>query len=115
LKGVNDLQRSASCAIWRRRYGDIEQGANIAGATDRGVAERPVSPIQMERVRTTPESGCIAAMSHTGASGHKRRKADISRPGNKNCGCAHEVAGNDQQERMPAVAYRCTFGVASAF
>jgi len=53
----------------------------------------------------------------------KRRKsrkirdseADISRPGNKNCGCAHEVAGDDQQERMPAVAYRYTFGVASAF
>jgi hypothetical protein len=53
----------------------------------------------------------------------KRRKsrkvrdseADISRPGNKNCGCAHEVAGDDQQERMPAVAYRYTFGVVSAF
>jgi hypothetical protein len=53
----------------------------------------------------------------------KRRKsrkirdseADISRPGNKNCGCAHEVAGDNQQERMPAVAYRYTFGVASAF
>jgi hypothetical protein len=42
-------------------------------------------------------------------------EADISRPGNKNCGCAHEVAGDDQQERMPAVAYRYTFGVASAF
>src|SRR5215475_4805793 len=28
--------------------------------------------------------------------------------------CAHEVAGGDQQERMPAVAYRYTFGVASA-
>src|SRR5258708_6737996 len=46
----------------------------------------------------------------------KRRKsrkirdseADISRPGNKNCGCAHEVAGDDQQERMPAVDYRYT-------
>jgi hypothetical protein len=42
-------------------------------------------------------------------------EADISRPGNKNCGGAHEVAGDDQQERMPAVAYRYTFGVASAF
>jgi hypothetical protein len=55
----------------------------------------------------------------------KRRKsrkirdseADISRPGNRNWGFAREVAGDNQQQRMPAVAYRYAFGggVASAF
>jgi hypothetical protein len=46
----------------------------------------------------------------------RESEADISRPG-KNCGCADEVAGDNQQQRMPAVAYRDTFGggVASAF
>src|SRR5580704_5862212 len=36
---------------------------------------------------------------------------------NKNCGCAHEVAGDNQQQRMPGGPYRYTFGgdVASAF
>ena len=40
----------------------------------------------------------------------KRRKsrkirdseADLSRPGKKNCCCEHEVAGDNQQQRMPA-------------
>jgi hypothetical protein len=38
-------------------------------------------------------------------------------PGTKNCGFAHEAAGDNQQQRIPAVAYRYAFGggVASAF
>jgi hypothetical protein len=38
-------------------------------------------------------------------------------PGTENCGFAHEVAGDNQQQPMPAVAYRYAFGggVASAF
>ena len=55
---------------------------------------------------------------------HKETKIEESailkrtfRGRNKNCGCAHEVAGDNQQQRMPAVAFRNTFGggVASAF
>jgi hypothetical protein len=44
-------------------------------------------------------------------------KRTLRGPGTKNGGCAHEVAGDNQQQRMPAVAYRYTFGggVASAF
>jgi hypothetical protein len=49
--------------------------------------------------------------------GENRGKSAILRPENKNCGCALEVAGDNQQQRMPAVAYRLTFGggVATAF
>jgi hypothetical protein len=70
-------------------------------------------------------SGIILELSRHFAEGQQRDenrgKSDyesaISRPGNRNCGCAHEIAGDDQQERMPAVAYRytCGGGVASAF
>jgi hypothetical protein len=47
LKCGSVWQRSASCAIWCAATVMFQQGANITAATDRGVANRPVSPIRM--------------------------------------------------------------------
>jgi hypothetical protein len=67
----------------------------------------------------------VSRASDVQESATKRRKsrksrdseADISRPGNKKLRLAHEAAGDNQQQRIPAVAYRYAFGggVASAF
>jgi hypothetical protein len=75
--------------------------------------------------RSSPNNRHVTTASACPKGATKRRKsrkirdseADISRPGNRNCGFAHEVAGDNQQQRMPAVAYRYAFGggVASAF
>jgi hypothetical protein len=71
----------------------------------------------MNGLRETGTAGPFCATKRRKSRKIRDCEADISRPGNKNCGCAHEVAGDDQQQRMPAVAYRYTFGggVASAF
>jgi DNA-binding transcriptional ArsR family regulator len=72
--------------------------------------DRTAFPGHSRDVRFAPTSGRRQLGRSRRLSATKRRKsrkirdseADLSRPGKKNCGCEHEGAGDNQQQRTPA-------------